>query len=393
MLNRELFNNRRIAVCHTQNTRLHCFFAILGVLCCMSASAGVKEDTPLPLFNVGYQVLDFKYRKDDQEQMITVAVWYPTAVPGRAYNYGGPTSGNVAIDAKPLAECAPYPLLVFSHGYGGSGLGAVFLTEALAARGWIVVCPDHQDRHSAVRIRTGQLKRFNRFGLLNHAMEIAASAPGDRDKYQYRLDELKHVLDGILASDVFGQLTDKERIAVGGHSFGGFTALGLSGAIKELHDSRIKAVLLFSTGAGGYLYSEDELNAVQIPLMLFLGEREKDQRRGSETMSALSRKIYASVSPPKYFLEVKGADHFSFNNRFSDNYGAKVLSGSEAEFDVIRRYSVAFLEKHVAGRGDSGHVLERSDPGLTRYAVELVPKKVSARAEQDVPANVNKLRR
>jgi hypothetical protein len=62
---------------------------------------------------------------------------------------------------------------------------------------------------------------------------------------------------------------------------------------------------LFSTGAGGYLFSEDELNAVRIPSMLFMGEREGDQSRGSKTMSELSAKIYRHVSPPKYFLEVK----------------------------------------------------------------------------------------
>ena len=384
--------------------RLVGIFLVFGILSCASVEGSdARGETPQPLFNVGYQVLDFKHQKDGQEQTLTVAVWYPTAAQPKSHNYGGPASGNVAVDAAPHAQSGPYPLLVFSHGYGGGGLGAVFFTEALAARGWIVACPDHHDKHSAVRIRTGQEKDFDRLGLLRHAKEIAASGPGDRGKYLYRLDEMRLVLDGMLTSDPFGKLIDRDRVAVGGHSFGGFTALGLSGTIEERHDPRIKAVLLFSTGAGGYLFREDELAAVRIPSMLFMGEREEDQLRGSETMSGLSAKIYGNVSSPKYFLEVKGASHFSFNNRFADNFRTRLLSGTEEQFEVIRRYSIAFLEKHVAGRKDSGHVLERGDPLLTRYVTEPVPDASKQDleapderrrgAEPDAPADADKPRR
>jgi predicted dienelactone hydrolase len=347
---------------------------LVGVfLGCMIADSDARGETLRPHYKVGYHVLDFKHRKDGQDKMLTVAVWYPTATEPKLHNYGGPTSGNVAVDAALLAKGGPYPLLVFSHGYGGGGLSAVFFTEGIAARGWIVASPDHLDKHSAVRIRTGQGEGLDRLGLLQHAKEISVSGPDDRGKYLYRLDEMRLVLDDMLTSDLFGKRIYIDRIAVGGHSLGGFTALGLSGTIKERHDPRIKAVLLFSTGAGGYLYREDELKAVRIPSMLFMGEQEETQRRGSETMSELAAKIYRNVSPPKYFLEVKGANHFSFNNRFADNRRTKVLSGTEEQFEVIRRYSIAFLEKHVAGRKDFGHVLERSDPLLTRYDTQQVP--------------------
>ncbi len=346
-------------------------FLVFGILSCAVVDSGSSAAEPRPLFKVGYQVLDLKHEKGRQERTLTVAVWYPTAAQPMSYNYGGPTNGNIAVDAAPLAEGGPYPLLVFSHGYGGSGLGAVFFTEALAARGWIVVCPDHHDRHSAVRIRTGQKKDFDRLGLLQHAKEIAATGPVDRGKYLYRLDEMQLALDGMLDSRPFGKLVDRDRIAVGGHSFGGFTALGLSGTIKERHDPRIKAVLLFSTGAGGYLFTEDELANVRIPSMLFMGEREQQQQRGSKTMADLSAKIYTNLSTPKYFLEVKKASHFSFNNRFTNKLGARLLSGTEKQFALIRRYSIAFLDKYVAGNKSSDDVLERDDPLLTRYLMKL----------------------
>jgi predicted dienelactone hydrolase len=171
----------------------------------------------------------------------------------------------------------------------------------------------------------------------------------------------------MLNHESFDRLIDRKQIAVGGHSLGGYTALGLCGTIKERHDARIRAVLLFSTGAGGYLFTQEELGKVRMPSMLYIGQRERNQKRGAQTMSALAHKIYSSMSPPKYFLEVKGANHFAFNNRFADNLRTRLLSGTEEQFEVIRRYSIAFLEKHVAGNRDSGLVLERSDPMLSRY--------------------------
>ena len=363
--------------------RLFSAFLVLSILSCAAISSGVRKGVHQSLFPVGYQVLDLRYQKGGQEQQLTVAVWYPTASQPKPYNYGGPTNGNIAVNAAPLVKGGPFPLLVFSHGYGGSGLGSAFFTECLAARGWIVVAPDHHDRHSAVRIRTGQKKEFDPLGLLRHAKEIASSSPKDLWKYIYRLDEMKLTLDRMLNHPSFGKLIDRQRIAVAGHSFGGFTSLGLCGTIKERHNTRIKAVLLFSTGAGGYLFTEDELRGVRIPSMLFIGEREKEQHRGTKTMSELSDKIWRNMSPPKYFLEMKGANHFSFNNRFMDNRRTRLLSGTEELFEVIRRYSITFLEKHVAGKKESERVLEQSDPMLTHYVKELNPD--TSRRDLEVP--------
>jgi predicted dienelactone hydrolase len=362
---------------YSKMARLAGVFLLLSILICAPV-LGSDEKGEARHFNVGYQVLDLKYLKDGQDNALTVAVWYPTAAQEKPHNYGGTTSGNIAVDAAPYAEKGPYPLLVFSHGYGGSGIGAVFFAEALAARGWIVAAPDHHDRYSAVRIRTGQVKDYDRRGLLRHAKQIASSSREDRDKYLYRLDEIKLVLDRMLTSDPFGRLINLERIAVGGHSFGGFTALGICGTIKERHDARIKAVLLFSTGAGGYLFNDEELAAVRIPSMLFLGERERDKKRGrGMTMAEISDKVYRNMPPPKYFLEVKGANHLSFNNQFTSRRAKRFMSGNDEQiFDVIRRYSIAFLEKHVEGMKDSEHMLKRSDPMLSRYAREPIPDTV-----------------
>jgi len=88
-------------------------------------------------------------------------------------------------------------------------------------------------------------------------------------------------------------------------------------------------------------------------------------------MAELAAKVYGSFPAPKYFLEIRGAGHLSFNNCFNGSRAAcRSLGGSERQFETIRRYAAAFLDKHAAGRGDSSGALERGDPLVTRYLRE-----------------------
>ena len=313
---------------------------------------------------VGYRILDLK----DGDRTVTVALWYPTEAEPADHLYGGgPNRGRVALDAPPRTDAGPYPLLVFSHGYGGGGIGSVFLTESLAARGWVVAAPDHEDRDKAVRIRTGA-QRIEGWAYLRRAKELAASGRDfDRRAHAYRLDDMRIVLDRLLESEEFRPVIDGNRIAAGGHSLGGFTALGIAGAVVGRRDERVKAVLLFSPGV--FMYSREEFAAVKVPTMYFIGERERGEARLDGTKADLAMTAFEAFSAPRYFLEVKGAGHFSFNNRSSDTALSRLWSGTEDHHDVIRRYSIAFLEKHVAWRDDGG-VLGKGDPRLSRYLRE-----------------------
>jgi predicted dienelactone hydrolase len=322
--------------------------------------------SPQETYNVGYTVIDFQFNSDDTLKTITVAVWYPTAASPKPYQYGGPAWGNLATDAKPLAGKGRFPFLAFSHGFGGCGLASSFFTEALAARGWIVACPDHHDSFSFSRTRTGNTHEKDIRGALNAAREITETTPAERGKYLFRPEELAAVIEGMIKSPVFGALIDTNRIAVGGHSFGGFTSLALCGTIPEYYDPRIKAILMFSTGAASYLFTKEELASVSIPSMLYMGSREKNQKRGDKTMEELSEKIFNNMPTPKYFLVVRGASHFSFNIRLSGGFGTRALSGSRKEFETINRYSIAFLEKYVAGKPGQDVILENKDRMLTK---------------------------
>ena len=45
------------------------------------------------------------------------------------------------------------------------------------------------------------------------------------------------------------------------------------------------------------------------------------------------------------------------------------MSGAEKQYEVIRKYSIAFLQRHVNGKIKAGEILEleQKDEMLTRY--------------------------
>jgi predicted dienelactone hydrolase len=291
-------------------------------------------------FRVGYTVLDIGRQRNGSPETLTVAVWYPTSQEQDLHDPGIATTGNgVALEGEPPARGGPYPLLAFSHGYGGSGLGAQFLASQLTKLGWIVVAPDHHDKYSAFRIRSGR-QDVNPFDLTRQSNDIrkADADPIRRQMhYLYRLEDMKFTLDELVASADWSQLIDKDRIAICGHSSGGFSALGLCGTIEQYHDLRIKAMLLFSRGAFGQLSGEnlfeaDELSAVTIPSMILVGEQDVADQRGTKSVSELAGDLYAKLNAPKYLLMVNDAGRLSVND-FRDLYDFLI---SQVETEDVR---------------------------------------------------------
>ena len=52
---------------------------------------------------------------------------------------------KVSVWRPPARRTAPAPLVVFSHGFGGSSTQSTFLMKALAGAGYLVVAPNHKD--------------------------------------------------------------------------------------------------------------------------------------------------------------------------------------------------------------------------------------------------------
>ncbi len=284
----------------------------------------------------------------------------------------------VGVWAPPVAAEGPspverLPLFLFSHGYGGSGGSYTYLTEHLAAAGWIVVAPDHDDPVSVVRLREED-ETDRAFELLRSVRDLIREE-FDFERYRYRLDETEAVLDAVLAHERYGPRIDPDRIVAGGHSFGGYTTLGLAGAVEGRLDDRLGAVVLLSPGL--WMFDADDFARVAVPTLYLLGENELADERRPGTKLDLSRTAYAAFPEPKFLYALEGGRHLSFSDRSRTAFGRRKRQ-AEAELDAIERLVLAFLEETVGGRGQADAARTARETG--RF-LELVPKPAPEKEE------------
>ena len=106
----------------------------------------------------------------------------------------------------PISHAGPFPVVLFSHGYGGYPEQSSFLTDHLATWGFVVVAPDHRSRDLKAVIggTTGQGQE----DVVDLTQALAVTRFLNADP-----------------SDMFGHKLDLSRIATLGHSAGGGAAL------------------------------------------------------------------------------------------------------------------------------------------------------------------------
>ncbi|MBZ0281958.1 MAG: hypothetical protein K8L97_14550 [Anaerolineae bacterium] len=189
---------------------------------------GLRPDAPTYALHGPYWVGVRSFVIEGETNPQDLRVWYPALNPegaAEAITYviswkkyqmdsSSEIAGHALADAAPDLNTAPYPLVVFSHGWGSEDIFYAWLVEHLASYGFVVIGPDHQeftDETSSDLVRT----TVDRPYAITHTIDYAATLTAP---------------DGALAG-----LIDMERIAVAGQSYGGYTALAAAGARYDMN--------------------------------------------------------------------------------------------------------------------------------------------------------------
>ena len=137
------------------------------------------------------------------------------AVPAKLYLPAVPTLGAGAV-----------PLVVFSHGIGGSMDGYSYLGRYFAAHGYASLHVQHvgSDR---------QIWRGNPLTLVSRLSDAAQDTEA-----LHRVKDVKFALDRLLGDPV-GRVIDAQRLIAAGHSYGANTTMLLAGAKVDMNGSTV----------------------------------------------------------------------------------------------------------------------------------------------------------
>jgi predicted dienelactone hydrolase len=281
---------------------------------------GLRPDAPEFAVRGPFAVGTVDMLIEDAERPLPVAVWYPALYDEGAADYaiydmgisdlmGEEASlageGHAVTGAAPALADAPYPLVVISHGLGGSRYSYFGMSEHLASQGFVVMAVEHVG--TAIRdFAEGTAD----VGSQNTIMSLYYR-PADIVRTIDYADEI-NAADGLLNG-----LIDTEHIAVWGHSTGGTTVLQAGGAridfnalstwcadkesdefalescqflghegelaalygvesaeaalLPSLWDTRVDAIIAAAPGGELHAFGVDGMAAIQVPTLAMVG--------------------------------------------------------------------------------------------------------------------------
>ncbi len=196
-----------------------------------------------------------------------------------------------------------YPLIVFSHGALGSKDHYEPLVKHWVSHGYVCIQPTHEDS----------------FWLLSTAERLNTSKIWS--KWRSRPADVSFILNSLDAIEQkVPQLRDKidrDRIGVGGHSFGAHTSQLIGGVqpkdpstgkLQSYADERPKVLLLISPQGTGSGLVPESWKGLKRPAMIITGTNDKSPRTGE---SYEWRMEVFEHSPPggKYLIFIDEAYH------------------------------------------------------------------------------------
>ena len=240
--------------------------------------------------DVSYRSVDMLWNDASRQRDIPVRLYWPAGA----------------------SAATPVPLVVFSHGLGGSRAGYSYLGRHWASLGFASLHVQHAGSDRAVW--SGNI--FTLFGNL----QTAASESNALD----RAKDVSFAITSILDSKDYGPQINAAAIACAGHSYGANTAMLIGGATIErngkpltLRDDRVKALILISappfTGEGAMA---SILGPIKVPTLHVTGTEDIIRVPGYYSDVADRVAVYDAVAGSAKLLTVfKGATHSIFTDR------------------------------------------------------------------------------
>jgi predicted dienelactone hydrolase len=299
---------------------------LLGVLLRVTVDGAGRPD--------GYDPLHIT----DQAQLDTLEL--------RVFDTGRERSIPVLVTLP--ADTTPAPVILFSHGLGGSRYGNRYLRQHWACRGYAVVFVQHPGSDAAVWRDSPPRKRMDALkdaANLQTLLQRLRDVPAVLDQLEQWHTETGHVLSGRL---------DLDRVGMSGHSFGAMTTQMVSGqqvprGRRSFTDPRIKAAIAFSPSSPRRGSPDQAFGSVDIPWMLMTGTLDTAPIGDAGVESRLA--VYPALPPGgKYEVLLHNAEHSAFTDR---SLPGDAVERNPNHHRVILALSTAFWDTWLCGNGQA----------------------------------------
>jgi len=237
----------------------------------------------------------------------------------------------------------PFPVIVFSHGLGGSRDSYEYLGHHWASHGYVSVHLQHLGSDDAVWKESEQPAR-----------DLARAAADPRIALE-RPKDVSFVLDRVTAMNrdatpLKGRL-DLRAIGMAGHSFGAWTTLAVAGQglgfrqQRSLADPRVKAAIEMSAPVPRGADLDRAYANIKLPILHMTGTL--DDSPIGDTKAAERRVPFDHVQAAGQYLVIfQGGDHMIFaGQRRQASKGEK-----DPRFhDLILQGTTAFWDAYLKG--------------------------------------------
>ncbi len=236
------------------------------------------------------------------EVVISRGEWIDPARGGRAVPY------KLYMPAGP----GPFPVVIHSHGLGGSRETSTFILEAVAAAGIAVVAIQHPGSDTSI-LPTGSLE-----GVTAADLRMAPGAAANRFA---DLPFVVRQLDGMAAEGPLKGRLDMSRLGMSGHSFGALStlvAVGQSlGAISPafLREPRIDAAIVYSPNKPRNMDAGPALAGVATPILHFTGTEDVSPVDLEKTAWERTLPFQTITAADQFLIYLTGGDHRVFSGR------------------------------------------------------------------------------
>ena len=208
------------------------------------------------------------------------------------------------------ASAEPQPVVLFSHGLGGTREGGEVWGEAWAKAGFVVLHLQHAGSDLAA------VRGFTNTFTDKRALRLAASPA----QLLARLRDVTFALDEIGRRHAvqLERWASVRPVQVGlcGHSFGAYTTLGMAGqrypGFEGMTEPRLAAFIAFSPSLPAVGDAKRAFDRITRPLLCITGTRDSDVAGTGATPERRSAVFDALPAGDKAQLLLQDADHMTF---------------------------------------------------------------------------------